>query len=127
MVDLQTTQRFLSLPIVSEAIEQRAWNIEVVEAGADVLYAPGVSNIEEIARLCAAVDKPVNVLAAIPKMDLSLRDLEQAGVKRVSIGGQLAQIAYAAMFDAARELKDTGKISEQVASRDGSAFVKFLG
>lgn len=76
------------------------------EAGADVLFAPGVIAIDDVRTLVSAVDRPVNVLAleGCP----SVEELAAVGVARISVGGAFAYVALAAMIDAARELKDEG-------------------
>ena len=74
-------------------------------AGADVLYAPGLRTLDEIGAVCAAVSKPVNVLAR-PK--LSFADIANAGGQRVSVGGNLAMAAVAAMAAAAEAMRDQG-------------------
>jgi 2-methylisocitrate lyase-like PEP mutase family enzyme len=76
------------------------------EAGADVLFAPGVTSLEDIAALIAAVDLPVNVLA-LPGMP-SVADLAAAGVARISVGGGFAFAALGALVEAARELRTEG-------------------
>jgi 2-methylisocitrate lyase-like PEP mutase family enzyme len=77
-------------------------------AGADVLYAPGVSAPDEIAAIVAAVaPKPVNVLA-LAKMNLTVADLAGLGVRRVSLGGALARAAWGGFLRAAREVADAG-------------------
>jgi 2-methylisocitrate lyase-like PEP mutase family enzyme len=76
------------------------------EAGADVLYAPGLRDPGDIARLVAAVTAPVNVLAV--GGGPSVGELAGLGVRRVSTGGALAWAAYGAARDAARELLDAG-------------------
>ena len=76
------------------------------EAGADVLYAPGLTRIEDIATLVAAVDRPVNVLA-LPGVP-PVAELAAAGVSRVSVGGAFAFAALSALVDAATELRDNG-------------------
>jgi 2-methylisocitrate lyase-like PEP mutase family enzyme len=75
-------------------------------AGADVLFAPGIVDIEEIRRLVSSVDRPVNVLA-FPGGP-TVAGLAAAGVKRVSVGGALAFAALGAVVTAARELLDQG-------------------
>lgn len=77
-------------------------------AGADVLYAPGLSTVEDIRVVCEAVDKPVNVLA---RPDLSLEEIFSAGAQRVSVGGSLAWVAIRALADAATAIRDTGGLS----------------
>jgi 2-methylisocitrate lyase-like PEP mutase family enzyme len=75
-------------------------------AGADVLYAPGISDLEEIRQLVASVDRPVNVLArpGVP----AVAELAEAGVRRVSVGGAFAFAALGALVEAATELRDAG-------------------
>lgn len=76
------------------------------EAGADVLYAPGLDRPEEIRELVASVDLPVNVLArpGVP----SVAELAALGVKRVSVGGAFVYAAFAATVTAANELLNQG-------------------
>jgi 2-methylisocitrate lyase-like PEP mutase family enzyme len=76
------------------------------EAGADVLYAPGLAALDEIRQVVAAVDLPVNVLA-LPGAP-SVAELAEAGVSRISVGGGFAYVAMGAVVAAARELRDEG-------------------
>jgi 2-methylisocitrate lyase-like PEP mutase family enzyme len=76
------------------------------EAGADVLYAPGLRDIDDIATLVGSVDRPVNVLAWPGAPDVS--ELARVGVRRVSVGGAFAFAALGAAVRAARELLDDG-------------------
>jgi 2-methylisocitrate lyase-like PEP mutase family enzyme len=76
-------------------------------AGADCLYAPGLRRLEDVAAVVATVaPRPVNVLASAP--GFTVRELEDAGVRRVSVGGALARTAYGAFLRAAREMADQG-------------------
>ena len=77
-------------------------------AGADVLYAPGLRSSAEIRAVCENTSKPVNVLA---NRSLSLRDLIDAGARRVSVGGALAWAAVAALTAAAENMRDNGDFS----------------
>jgi 2-methylisocitrate lyase-like PEP mutase family enzyme len=77
-------------------------------AGADVLYAPGLSNIDEIRAVCNALSKPVNVLA-VP--NLSFAELAAAGAQRVSVGGSLTWVALKAFAAAAEAIRDRGDFS----------------
>jgi 2-methylisocitrate lyase-like PEP mutase family enzyme len=76
------------------------------EAGADVLYAPGVTAPADIAAILSAVDRPVNVLLmpATP----SVAELADLGVHRISVGSTFATVALGALVEAARELKEQG-------------------
>lgn len=78
------------------------------DAGADVLYAPGLPDLQSIATLCREVDKPVNVVMGLSGPTWSLSELANAGVKRVSVGGSFARAALGAMMRAAREVRDHG-------------------
>ena len=78
------------------------------EAGADVLYAPGITDMAEIATLVKAVDRPVNVVAGLQGLHFNMDELSKAGVRRVSIGGALTRVALAAVLNAAREMRDHG-------------------
>ena len=91
------------------------------EAGADVLYAPGLRTADEIRRVVQAVaPRPVNVLMGLSGVDLSLADLQALGVKRISVGSSLARAAYGAFFHAAERIRDAGRFdyAEQALSFD---------
>ena len=78
------------------------------EAGADVLYAPGLSTREQIAAVVSSVDRPVNVLMGLGRLELSLEELGEMGVRRVSVGGALYRLALGSFLGAAREMKERG-------------------
>jgi 2-methylisocitrate lyase-like PEP mutase family enzyme len=75
-------------------------------AGAEVLYAPGLTDLAEIRRVVDAVGVPVNVLAL--RTGPSVAELASAGVRRVSTGSSLARAAYGALVAGAEELRDVG-------------------
>lgn len=78
------------------------------EAGADVLYAPGLASKEDIAAVVSSVDRPVNVVMGLRGVQLSLAELSQLGVKRVSVGSSLARTAMGALLRAVREMREQG-------------------
>ena len=78
------------------------------KAGADVLFAPGLRDLDMIRNVCAVVSKPVNVLMGFTGATFSVAHLAEAGVKRISVGGALARLAYGAVVKAAHEMKDSG-------------------
>lgn len=79
------------------------------EAGADVLYAPGLRDVEEIRAVVQAVaPKPVNVLMGLAGVPLSVNQLQDLGVKRISVGSSLARAALGALQQAALEIRDQG-------------------
>jgi 2-methylisocitrate lyase-like PEP mutase family enzyme len=94
------------------------------EAGADVLYAPGLSRIEDIGRVVAEVGRPVNVLA-FPGAP-AVAELAAAGVRRISVGGAFAFAAVDAVAEAARELREDGTYGFLRAAGAGSALAKRL-
>ena len=75
------------------------------KAGADVLYAPGIGDIETVRTICASVSKPVNVLAV---SGFSVAELAEAGVKRISVGSKLTTTAFGAVRRAAQEMLGPG-------------------
>jgi len=81
------------------------------EAGADVLFAPGLRNAQDIATVVRSVDRPVNVLAGFGGMVLNAQDLFALGVRRVSVGGGLARAAWGAVQRAALEMRARGSFS----------------
>jgi 2-methylisocitrate lyase-like PEP mutase family enzyme len=78
------------------------------EAGADVVYAPGLPSLEAIREVCASVSRPVNVVMGLKGATFSVEALATAGVKRISVGGAFARAALGAFVRAAREVKDKG-------------------
>ena len=88
------------------------------EAGADVLYAPGLSTKDDIATVVKSVDRPVNVGMGRHGVQLSLAELLVLGVKRISVGSALARTALGAFLGAAQEMKDKGTFAfaEEAAS-----------
>ena len=78
-------------------------------AGAEVLYAPGITRPEDIRTVCASVKKPVNVLMGLKgAVPLSVKELGSLGVRRISIGSGFSRAAMTAFFHAAREVHDDG-------------------
>lgn len=79
------------------------------EAGADVLYAPGLRTREEVIAVVRAVaPKPVNILMGLGGVTLSVADLSECGVKRISVGSSLARAAFGGLYRAAEEIRNYG-------------------
>ena len=78
------------------------------EAGADVLYAPGLANKDDIATLVSSVDRPVNLLMGLRGVKLTVAEVSALGVKRISVGSGLARCALGAFLRAAREMREQG-------------------
>ena len=81
------------------------------DAGADVLYAPGLATRDDIAAVVKSVDRPVNVVMGLRGVQLSLDDLSAIGVKRVSVGSALCRAALGAFLRASHEMKEHGTFS----------------
>ncbi|MGH9534642.1 MAG: isocitrate lyase/PEP mutase family protein [Terriglobales bacterium] len=97
------------------------------EAGADVLYAPGLKTKEDIQTVVRAVDRPVNVLVGLAGLNLSRADLSALGVKRLSLGSSLYRVATGAFLRAIREMTDDGTFNFAAAaanSRDLAAIFR---
>lgn len=93
--------------------------VAFAEAGADVLYAPGLPDLDAVRTVCAAVaPKPVNVLAG--RSGFTVAALAEAGVRRISVGSALARVAYDSVLAAAREIAGQGTFtfSDEAASFD---------
>jgi len=91
------------------------------DAGADVLYAPGLVARDDIATVVKSVDRPINVVMGLAGARFSLGELGALGVKRVSVGSALARAAFGALIDAANEMREHGTFAcadRAVAYRD---------
>ena len=88
-------------------------------AGADLLYAPVVPNQAELQRLLASVSKPINVLAVGFIKDISFAELKEMGVRRISLGSQIARLTHRAIFDSMTEMMDEGRFSTLKNAIDG--------
>jgi 2-methylisocitrate lyase-like PEP mutase family enzyme len=90
------------------------------EAGADVLFAPGVKTAAEVAEVVRAAGKaPVNVVMGAP--GLTRKALEDLGVKRISTGGGLARVAWGALMSAAQDIAEHGRFDAFAGAPSGSA------
>ena len=80
-------------------------------AGADVLYAPGLRNLDEVRAVVRAVNRPVNVVTGFLDPDITLAQLSEAGAKRVSVGGALSRLALATFLKAAQAMHKQGSFA----------------
>ena len=76
-------------------------------AGADVLYAPGLCKLDQVKQVIDSVNKPVNVLFAFMP-DVSLEQYAELGVRRISIGGAMANYAFGAILTASKQMLTSG-------------------
>lgn len=77
-------------------------------AGADVLFAPGLPDLESVRIVCAAVTKPVNVVGTMQNGAVTVAQLKAAGVKRISLAGSFYRAAMSGLRDAAKEVREQG-------------------
>jgi 2-methylisocitrate lyase-like PEP mutase family enzyme len=97
------------------------------KAGADVLMAPGLPDLESVRKVCAALSKPFNFMAGIKGKSFSVAELEAAGVRRVSLATSLWRSAMSGLVEAAREVKEKGTfgyIERSIATPDLSTFMR---
>jgi 2-methylisocitrate lyase-like PEP mutase family enzyme len=95
-------------------------------AGADVLFAPGLSTLDDVRRVTSAVGRPVNVLASLLP-NATVTELATAGAKRISVGGALARAAQSALIRAATELRDGGTFTWMSGLATPAEVARLLG
>ncbi|MBL4721877.1 MAG: isocitrate lyase/phosphoenolpyruvate mutase family protein [Alphaproteobacteria bacterium] len=96
-------------------------------AGADVLMAPGLPDLEAVKAVCAAVSKPVNFMAGMPGKSFSVAALASVGVQRISLATSLYRAALTGLIDAAREVKEQGEfgyVETSVSTPEVSRYMK---
>jgi 2-methylisocitrate lyase-like PEP mutase family enzyme len=97
------------------------------DAGAEVLMAPGLPDLEAVRKVCASVSKPVNFMAGIKGRSFSVAELEKAGVRRISLATSLYRAAMTGLVDAAREVKESGSfgyLERSLATPDLASFMQ---
>ena len=97
------------------------------KAGADVLMAPGLPDLEAVRKVCAALTKPFNFMAGIPKRSFSVAELEAAGVRRISLATSLYRAAMDGLVLAAREVREKGSfgyLERILGGADLAAYLK---
>jgi 2-methylisocitrate lyase-like PEP mutase family enzyme len=108
MLTARAENYLVGKPDLADTIERLQ---QYQEAGADVLYAPGLTNINDIATLVSSVERPVNVLMGLQGVKLTLAELSTVGVRRVSVGSGLARVAFGAFLRAATEMREDGSFT----------------
>lgn len=96
-------------------------------AGADVLFAPGLRNVEDIETVVRSVDRPVNVIMGFHGVQLTFQGLAAMGVARVSVGGSLARAALGAFLNAAREIRGQGSFDYAARAVSSSEINRLFG
>ncbi len=96
------------------------------EAGAEVLYAPGLPDLAAIRTVCQALDRPVNVVMGLRAPFYSVAELAEAGVKRISVGGAFARAALGGLLAAARQVHEEGRFDALTAAPTGAEIFGLL-
>ena len=96
------------------------------KAGADVLMAPGLPDLQSVRKVCASLSKPFNFMAGIKGKSFSVAELEAAGVKRVSLATSLWRAAMSGFMEAAREVKEKGTFGYVERSVPTPEIAKFM-
>jgi 2-methylisocitrate lyase-like PEP mutase family enzyme len=103
------TARAHSLMFPGGTLEETVRRLQAYEeAGADVLFAPGLPDLAAVRTVCNSVKKPVNFMAGIPGKSFSVSELSAGGVRRISLATSLYRAAMTGFLEAAREVKDHG-------------------
>jgi 2-methylisocitrate lyase-like PEP mutase family enzyme len=96
------------------------------KAGADVLMAPGLPDLESVRKVCSALSKPFNFMAGIKGKSFSVSELQSVGVRRISLATSLWRAAMSGLIDAAREVKDKGTFGYVERSLPTAEIVKLM-
>ena len=124
--------------LLTARAENYLWDIEnfndtlvriqaYADAGADVVYAPGLPDLESIKTICSEVEKPVNVVMGLTGLSCTVNQLSEIGVKRISVGGSFARAALGEFIRAAKEVRDEGSFhysTRAIPDADASAFMQ---
>jgi 2-methylisocitrate lyase-like PEP mutase family enzyme len=97
------------------------------KAGADVLMAPGLPDLEAVRKVCASLSRPFNFMAGIRGKSFSVAELQAAGVRRISLATSLWRAAMSGLVEAAREVKEKGTfgyIERSLATPDLAKFMR---
>jgi 2-methylisocitrate lyase-like PEP mutase family enzyme len=95
-------------------------------AGADVLFAPGLPDLDAVRAVCAALTKPVNFMVGIPNRSFSVAELERAGVRRISLAASLYRAAMGGLVAAAREIQERGTFGYLDGPLTGAELTGFM-
>lgn len=104
------TARAHNFVYAAPSVDETIRRLQAFEkAGADVLFAPGLPDVESVRTVCSALTKPFNFMAGIKGKSFSVADLAAAGVRRISLATSLYRAAMSGLVEAAIEVKDTGQ------------------
>ena len=96
------------------------------KAGADVLMAPGLPDLDAVRKVCASLTKPFSFMAGIPGKSFTVADLQAAGVRRISLAASLYRAAMTGLISAAREIEDKGTFGYLEGNVSGGDFARLM-
>jgi 2-methylisocitrate lyase-like PEP mutase family enzyme len=96
------------------------------KAGADVLFAPALPDLESVRTVCSSLGKPVNFMVGIRGKSFSVAELTDAGVRRISLATSLYRAAMTGLINAAKEVRDSGTFTFLDDSVNSADFARFL-
>lgn len=106
------TARAHNLLYSSPSLDETIKRLQAFEkAGADVLFAPGLADLDAVRRVCSAISKPFNFMVGIKGKSFSVRELAEAGVKRISLATSLYRAAMTGFLNAVNEIKEAGQFT----------------
>lgn len=121
------TARAHNLMYANPSLEDTIIRLQAFErAGADVLFAPGLPDLNAVRAVCTALSKPVNFMAGIKDKSFSVAELADAGVKRISLATSLYRAAMTGFLEAASEVKDSGQFRFLDRCASTPALVKLM-
>jgi len=110
------------------SLEETTRRLQAFEkAGADVLFAPGLPDLDSVRVVCSSISKPFNFMAGIKGKSFSVAELAAAGVKRVSLATSLYRAAMTGFLDAVQEIKTTGTFNFLDKCLSTPEFNKLMG
>src|SRR6266851_567408 len=122
------TARAHNLLYAAPSLDDTISRLQAFErAGADVLFAPGLPDLAAVRAVCAAVSKPVNFMAGIKGKSFSVAELQEAGVRRISLATSLYRAAMSGLLDAAREVNEKGSFGYLERSLTTPQLNAFMG
>jgi len=122
------TARAHNLMFSNPSLDETIRRLQAFEqAGADVLFAPGLPDLAAVRQVCGAVSKPVNFMVGIKGKSFSVEELAAAGVRRISLATSLYRAAMTGLLDAIREVREDGRFSFVEKSVTTAEVLKIMG
>jgi len=122
------TARAHNLMFANPSLDETIKRLQAFEqAGADVLFAPGLPDLNAVRAVCSALSRPLNFMVGIPGKSFSVAELASAGVKRISLATSLYRAAMSAFVEAASEVKNSGQFLFLERCKSTQQLLKLMG